>query len=85
MDVPHRQFGVNLIKIIEYIADAHLVSLDLEFTGIPRGGRQGRASLEDVYGELREAAKTYQILQVGLTVVQEDKEEGTFLILANTE
>ena len=81
MEVSSRQFCSELVKILQLIADSHFVALDLEFSGIPsrrtRGGR-GRLSLQQVYEEVREAAKQYQVLQVGLTIVEEDAQTGSY-------
>lgn len=81
MDVPIRQFSGELVKILQLIADSHFVALDLEFSGISsrraRGGRS-RLSLQQVYEEVREASKQYQVLQVGLTIVEEDAQKGTY-------
>lgn len=80
MDIPSRQFSSELLKILQLIADSHFVALDLEFSGISsrrtRAGKS-RLSLQQVYEDVREAAKQYQVLQVGLTVVEEDARKGT--------
>ena len=80
MEIPSRQFSSELVKILQLIADSHFVALDLEFSGISsrrtRAGK-GRLSLQQVYEDVREAAKQYQVLQVGLTVVEEDARKGT--------
>lgn len=81
MDIPHRQFSNELVKIIQLIADSHFVALDLEFSGISsrrKGRGRSRLSLQQVYEDVKEAAKQYQILQVGLTIVREDAEKGTW-------
>jgi poly(A)-specific ribonuclease len=80
MDIPSHRFPFELVKIIQLIADSHFVALDLEFTGIAsRRTRTGksRLSLQQVYEEVKEAAKQYQILQVGLTIVEENAQKGT--------
>jgi poly(A)-specific ribonuclease len=81
MDVSNRQFSSELVKILQLIADSHFIALDLEFSGIfsrrASGGRS-RLSLQQVYEEIKEAAKQYQVLQVGLTVVEEDIQKGTY-------
>lgn len=82
MDVSSREFSSELVKIIQLIAHSHFVALDLEFSGISsrraRGGRN-RLSLQQVYEEVQEAAKLYQVLQVGLTIVEEDAEKGNYM------
>lgn len=86
MDISNRQFPSELVKILQLIADSHFVALDLEFSGISsrraRGGRS-RLSLQQVYEEVKEAAKQYQVLQVGLTVVEEDIQKGTYYCISH--
>lgn len=81
MDILSRQFSNELVKIIQLIADSHFVAFDLEFSGIAnrrlRGGKS-RSSLQQVYEEVKEAAKVYQVLQVGLTIVEEDSQKGRY-------
>lgn len=80
MNIPSRQFSNELVKIIQHIADSHFVALDLEFSGISsRRSHVGksRSSLQQVYEEVKEAAKQYQVLQVGLTIAEEDAQKGT--------
>ena len=78
MDVSTQHFSGQLVKIIQSIATSHFVSFDLEFTGIPtRQGHSGKVPLQSIYEELRQAAQRYQILQVGLTIVEEDLQNGT--------
>ncbi|ERF71243.1 hypothetical protein EPUS_08161 [Endocarpon pusillum Z07020] len=83
MDIPSRQFSSELLKILQLIADSHFVALDLEFSGISsrrtRAGKS-RLSLQQVYEDVREAAKQYQVLQVGLTVVEEDARKGVYVL-----
>jgi poly(A)-specific ribonuclease len=79
MDIPNPLFSNELVKIIQLIADSHFVALDLEFSGIAtrrnRGGKS-RLPLQQVYKDTKEAAKQYQILQVGLTIVEENAQKG---------
>jgi CAF1 family ribonuclease len=80
MDVTSRQFSSELVKILQLVADSHFVALDLEFSGIASRRARGdgsRLSLQQVYKQVREAAKQYQVLQVGLTIVEEDAQKGT--------
>jgi poly(A)-specific ribonuclease len=79
MEVPSHKFSSELVGILQLIADSHFVALDLEFSGISsRRTRSGRSrlSLQEVYAETREAANQYQILQMGLTIVEEDAQKG---------
>ncbi|OAP64087.1 poly(A)-specific ribonuclease [Fonsecaea erecta] len=80
MDINSGNFSEEVIKIIQHIATSRFIALDLEFSGVAgrRGGSSGKLDLHDYYQDLRSAAQMYQILQVGLTVVTEDIEEGRY-------
>ena len=77
MNISRSRFPLELVKIIQLIADSHFIAFDLEFSGIS-GRRNGREkpSLQEVYEDVKEAAERYQVLQVGLTVVHEDLNTG---------
>lgn len=86
MDVTGHTFQTQLFSILGAISRSHFVSFDLELTGIP--GKQfkskttaqsedGRQTLQQRYEETKAAASRYQILQLGLTCVEEDKKRGT--------
>lgn len=84
MDVGPRGFLNQLPTILNAIAEAHFVAIDLELSGIP--ARKPRASGEDRvkpnlqsrYEETKMAAEKYQVLQLGITCVGEDRDKGTF-------
>ena len=81
MDIPSHHFSNELVKTIKLIAESHFVALDLEFSGISsrrKGSGRSRLSLQQAYENTREAAKQYQVLQVGLTVVEEDAVKGNY-------
>ncbi|KIX93195.1 uncharacterized protein Z520_11049 [Fonsecaea multimorphosa CBS 102226] len=81
MDINSGNFSEEVIKIIEHIASSRFIAFDLEFSGVAGrkpGGRSGQLDLHEYYQDLRSAAQIYQILQVGLTVVTEDIEEGRY-------
>ena len=88
MDVDQIAFPWQLPLILKAIANAHFVALDLELSGIHSKplhrnkvaitGHGHKQSLQERYEETKEAAERYQVLQVGLTVVREDKERGEF-------
>ncbi|KAI9678937.1 MAG: hypothetical protein M1829_001922 [Trizodia sp. TS-e1964] len=83
MDVESSSFQPKLVQIMEAIAGALFVSIDMEFSGIPtqvKGGGQGKQSLQQRYSENRDAAEKYQVLQVGITCVEEDVVKGQYLI-----
>lgn len=86
MDVKGNDFRSHLRSILAAISKAHFVSFDLELSGIP--GRQrgqprapgdaatGKRTLQERYEETKRAAERYQVLQLGLTCVEEDRERG---------
>jgi hypothetical protein len=73
MDISRSLFPLELVNIIQLIADSYFISFDLEFSGIA-GRRKDRKkpTLQEVYEEIKDAAGQYQVLQVGLTLVHED-------------
>ena len=78
--------------MLKALADAHFVAIDLELSGIQsktihrtkvvengsteNGSTSSKQTLQQRYEEAKEAAERYQILQVGLTIVNEDAETG---------
>ena len=81
MDVPHSRFPYEILKIIQEVADSHLIAFDLEFSGVAgrRPAKSGKLTLQEYYEDIKEAAEKYQILQVGFTIVQEDLEKGRYV------
>jgi poly(A)-specific ribonuclease len=81
MDVTRSSFGAKLPTMLKAISEAHFVAIDFEFSGIHaktsglRSG-SGKQTLQERYKECKEAAEKYQILQVGITCVEEDKATG---------
>ncbi|EED22830.1 CAF1 family ribonuclease, putative [Talaromyces stipitatus ATCC 10500] len=76
-------WGFRLPGILRDISECAFVALDFEFSGIPSHQAGSRPqSLQERYAEVKEAAKTYQILQVGLTIVKEDvlREKGKYTV-----
>ncbi|KAI9803248.1 MAG: hypothetical protein M1825_002039 [Sarcosagium campestre] len=82
MDVDKFNFNSCLLDILEAIAEAHFVAIDLELSGIGRlpnkpappsscNAEEGKQSLQQRYMETKEAAERFQVLQFGLTCVQE--------------
>ncbi|KAL8653242.1 MAG: hypothetical protein Q9226_003925 [Calogaya cf. arnoldii] len=90
MDVTSDDFLRLLPSILEAIADAQFVALDLEFSGIsnqqksrlraPKQHAGGKASLQSRYEEERAAAEKYQVLQLGLTCVGESLHRGVYVV-----
>ncbi|OJD24508.1 hypothetical protein ACJ73_04129 [Blastomyces percursus] len=86
MDVTRQSFSQRLLNCL---AESSFVALDLEFSGIvpkrsapsPGGNLWGeQQTLQTRYEEVKEAADTYQVLQIGLTFAMEDKETATYVL-----
>ena len=85
MEVPRQRFQECLLYILEDIANAHFVSLDLELSGIPGpqisrprfdgAGSGGKPTLQERYTDTKRAVERYQVLQLGLTCVLENKDD----------
>ena len=83
MDVPKFAFGWELHSMLLALSTSHFVALDFEMSGIPssqianKDGDDPRSrrkpTLQQRYLDLKQAAEKYQILQVGITIVNEDK------------
>ena len=85
MEIDQSHYKKGLLPILKNIANATFISFDLEMSGIHKksqfspkaGGRDnGKPSLQQLYEETRIAAETFQVLQLGITVVEEDREKG---------
>lgn len=85
MEINRQTFHWQLPVVLQAVADAHFVAIDLELSGIhsktsyrskavPNSG--SRQTLQQRYEEIKEAAEKYQILQIGLTCVSEDFATG---------
>ena len=74
--------------MLQALSTSHFVALDFEMSGIPPSqtfkgqhedtGKTRKMSLQQRYVELKQAAEKFQILQVGITIVQEDKHRSEF-------
>ncbi|KAI9737154.1 MAG: hypothetical protein M1834_000747 [Cirrosporium novae-zelandiae] len=86
MDICGATFNQKLPLLLDAIAGAHFVAFDLELSGIykrdDRSGphRRGKQTLQERYEQTKEAAEKYQILQIGLTCVEEDYERGVYVL-----
>ena len=78
MEVDDRNFQSRLCSILQAISNARFVSFDLELSGIAvkQPGRGGKQTLQRRYEENKKAAERFQILQLGMTCAEEDKERG---------
>ncbi|KAI9801093.1 MAG: Mitochondrial beta-keto-acyl synthase [Piccolia ochrophora] len=88
MDVSKTSFASALPAMLEAIATAHFVAIDLELSGIPKQLNRRRAeapvetgkqTLQQRYKETKAAAERYQVLQLGLTCVEEDRQRGVYV------
>lgn len=85
MEVDKHSFYPLLLDILTDISEAHFVAFDLELSGVPSkqsgaGKGTGKPTLQERYFETKEAAERYQILQVGLTCVKQDVENGKYIL-----
>lgn len=86
MEVHRGNFSERLPTILKRIADSDFIAFDLELSGIPNQRRRqtrntsSKATLQQRYAEIKDAAEKYQILQVGLTCVEQDPENGRYLV-----
>ncbi|KAL8789022.1 MAG: hypothetical protein Q9195_007042 [Heterodermia aff. obscurata] len=90
MDVSRHRFQACLPFILEDIANAHFVSIDLELSGIPGPltkrsktdgvSSSGKPTLQERYTDIKQAVERYQVLQLGLTCVIEDRDCGHYTL-----
>lgn len=82
MDVNKISFYPLLIDIITDISKAHFVAIDLELSGVPSKASwgEGKPTLQQRYTEVKEAAEKYQILQIGLTCVEQDVANEKYIL-----
>ena len=85
MDISPADFQFQLPSILDAISTAHFMTIDLELSGIP--GQQPnrfkasealtkKPRLQQRYEETKAAAEKYQVLQFGITCVEEDNARG---------
>lgn len=80
MDVDQQHFNVHLLDILRHIANAEFVAFDLEMSGIGTSPRRSRKpSIQEVYEDVKAAAETYQVLQVGITCIEKDEESDMYV------
>ena len=87
MDINQDDWPYALKDMLAALSTAHFVSIDLELSGMstkttrPKEESSARKqTLQQRYEELRLAAESYQVLQMGLTVVKEDVERGLYTL-----
>lgn len=90
MEINQDHFRQQLLPVLRSIAKATFVSFDLEMSGIStrpkfsagdRSHDVGKPSLQKQYDDMRNAAETFQVLQFGITCVEEDRDKGKLALL----
>jgi poly(A)-specific ribonuclease len=85
MEVNQNEFRAELREILKHASNASYVTFDLEMSGIhqhsrfspgARGHDNGKPSIQELYDDTKIAAETYQVLQMGITFIEEDREKG---------
>lgn len=85
MEVSNTNFRKMLYSILQNIEKASIVTFDLEMTSIHMNGNNfsdyvpTRPSLQQLYHQIKLAAQTYQVVQFGMTLLEEQKNNGTCL------
>jgi poly(A)-specific ribonuclease len=81
MDINRSNFDGRLLDVLEALSDAHFISFDIEMTGIPAkgAGAKRKQTMQERYQQVKEAAENFQILQIGLTCVNESQEEESYM------
>lgn len=81
MDISITSFESLLPRLLNDIAECQFVAFDMEFSGIAtkspgKKGRIDERTMQARYTEVKEAAEMYQVLQMGMTFVKEDRKTG---------
>lgn len=85
MEVDQTTFRSQLLAILTHISNAKFISFDFEMSGITskvKGGPGdrthdvGKPTLQQQYDEMKSVAESFQVLQVGICCVEEDRERG---------
>ncbi|EPE28802.1 Ribonuclease H-like protein [Glarea lozoyensis ATCC 20868] len=88
MEVDNSQYKRQLLSILKHIANATFVTFDLEMSGIStrrqygtgdRSQKVDKPTLQEIYEEMKDAASTYQVVQFGITCIEEDREKEFYL------
>ncbi|KAF2481612.1 ribonuclease H-like domain-containing protein [Neohortaea acidophila] len=84
MEIDKVSFYPLILDLLTDISHSHFVAFDLELSGVPTkyhtSYAKGKPSLQDRYSETKEAAERYQILQIGLTCVEQDVELQKYIL-----
>ncbi|CAD6505427.1 BgTH12-00918 [Blumeria graminis f. sp. triticale] len=88
MDLCQNEFRRQLLDILDQISDATFVTIDLEMSGIATRHKNSsndrsldlaKPTLQQQYEEVKSAAETYQMLQMGITIVKEEREKDFYI------
>ncbi|KAI9731260.1 MAG: hypothetical protein M1818_007885 [Claussenomyces sp. TS43310] len=91
MEVDQDHFWPQLLPILNDISNAAFVTLDVEMSGIALRQRYGandrsfdvgKPNLQQQYEETKAAAEVYQVLQIGITCVEEDHDQSKWTYLS---
>ncbi|CAK3998656.1 CAF1 family ribonuclease like [Lecanosticta acicola] len=86
MDVDKTSFYPLLLDILTDISTSAFVAIDLELSGVPtkeswvKNSSVGKQTLQERYLEVKAAAERYQILQIGLTCVEQNLQAGKYTL-----
>lgn len=82
MDITKDRFGREAFRLLQDIADSHFIAFDFEFSGIAERNRErtGKPTLQERYEETRLSVHEYQPLQIGLTIVKVDDDNGRYIL-----
>lgn len=80
MDLTQHNFAYYLPWLLKELTQSYFVSIDFELSGIslaPSSQIPKIQTLQERYLENKVAAEKYQIIQIGLTICNEDAANGT--------
>ena len=89
MEVNRDNFVKELPSILEHLLKSSYISFDMEMSGIHKKAYhvgaanhdEGKPSMQTLYEGIKGAAEKYQVLQFGMTIVEEDREKGECLTI----
>jgi poly(A)-specific ribonuclease len=75
MEITSKNFWESLPEVLEAMAAATYVSIDVEMTGVYTKNIMSPAkpSMDMIYEQAREAAERFQIVQFGLTCISHSR------------
>lgn len=83
MEVTNENFFKEFPTILKHIANASFVAINVVMSGCDRVifNDAAKSSLQHYYDLIKEDADKYHMLQLGLTLIEEDTSTGTFIFL----